>query len=127
MLMQMHAQPAAALPYHLAVLPCQIFGRQLWYHSRLQVAVHAIGDKANDEVLAAFARAAESLNSTGTKVCAGLRHRVEHAQHLSGPDAIGGFKQAGLTVVANPFHILTDKVPYACAAIHVPCPAMSVC
>ena len=42
------------------------------------------------------------------------QHRVEHAQHLSGLQAVQKFAQLGLTVVANPHHILTDKVRLAC-------------
>ena len=50
---------------------------------RVQMAVHAIGDRAVDEVLDMLADIA--ANNTGR--IAERRHRVEHAQHLSGPEA----------------------------------------
>ncbi len=47
------------------------------------MAVHAIGDRAVDEVLDLLRDVA--ANNTGRTV--ERRHRVEHAQHLSGPEA----------------------------------------
>ncbi len=46
------------------------------------MAVHAIGDRAVDEVLELLRDVA--ANNTGRVV--ERRHRVEHAQHLSGPE-----------------------------------------
>ena len=46
------------------------------------MAVHAIGDRAVDEVLELLRDVA--ANNTGR--VAERRHRVEHAQHLSGPE-----------------------------------------
>ena len=48
----------------------------------VQMAIHAIGDRAVDEVLALLRDVA--ANNTGR--LAERRHRVEHAQHLAGPE-----------------------------------------
>ena len=87
-----------------------------------QVAVHAIGDKANDEVVAAFSRAAmRKVKHLDEETCQAPQHRVEHAQHLSGQAAVEAFGTAGLSVVANPLHIVIDKV----CPLPMPGPAMS--
>jgi predicted amidohydrolase YtcJ len=67
----------------------------------LHVAVHAIGDRANDWLLDAYA---EAIRRNGRR---DRRFRVEHAQHLT-PEAIGRF--AALDVVASmqPYHIIDD-------------------
>ncbi|MGJ3509108.1 amidohydrolase [Enemella sp. A6] len=66
----------------------------------LGVAAHAIGDRANQRLLDAYAAAAERRP-------AGLRHRVEHAQHLR-PDDVARF--AALEVIASvqPTHAISD-------------------
>ncbi|MFL5450715.1 MAG: amidohydrolase [Myxococcales bacterium] len=67
----------------------------------LQVAVHAIGDAANREVLDAFEKAARA---TGRR---GARHRVEHAQVLS-PADIGRFTKLGVIASMQPTHATSD-------------------
>ncbi|MGQ0543397.1 MAG: amidohydrolase [Blastocatellia bacterium] len=67
----------------------------------LQIAIHAIGDRANAAVLDAFAKA-EQTNGSRDR-----RFRIEHAQHLRQED----IKRFGaLKVVASmqPFHIIDD-------------------
>ena len=67
----------------------------------LQINIHAIGDRANDEILDIFERTA-AANGPRDR-----RFRIEHAQHLRQED-IRRF--AGLKVVASmqPFHIIDD-------------------
>ncbi len=64
----------------------------------LQIAIHAIGDRANDEVLKIF----EAIPSERER-----RFRIEHAQHLN-PDLIKRF--AGDRVIASmqPYHAIDD-------------------
>jgi len=67
----------------------------------LQVAVHAIGDAANREVLDAIERAAAA---TGRR---GARHRVEHAQVLDAAD-IPRFARLGAIASMQPTHATSD-------------------
>jgi predicted amidohydrolase YtcJ len=70
-----------------------------------QVAVHAIGDRANTLVIDTLARVQEE---TGTKA---LRHRVEHAQLLR-PEDIGKLGASGLVASYQPTHCTSD-MPWA--------------
>ncbi len=77
----------------------------------LQIALHAIGDKANDEVAALYwsllpVTGGNTTNSTSS--AAVRRHRVEHAQHLSGPHAVEALRAAGVVAVTNPLHLMSD-------------------
>lgn len=67
----------------------------------LQVASHAIGDRANDWILRTYEEA-QSANGRHNQ-----RFRVEHAQHLT-PAAIARF--ASLQVIASmqPYHLIDD-------------------
>jgi len=67
----------------------------------LQVAVHAIGDRANDDVLDAFAEA-EQANGPRDR-----RFRIEHAQHLR-PASIPRFVRHGVIASMQPFHAIDD-------------------
>jgi hypothetical protein len=67
----------------------------------LHVAVHAIGDRANDWLLDVFAQAIE-LNGPRDR-----RFRVEHAQHLS-QAAIPRFAQLGVLPSMQPYHAVDD-------------------
>lgn len=64
-------------------------------------AVHAIGDAANRDVLAAFAAVAESSRGQG------LRHRIEHAQHLR-PESVAEFARLGIAASMQPVHLAGD-------------------
>ena len=69
--------------------------------ARLSVAVHAIGDHANAELLDMFAEAGRKNGARDR------RFRIEHAQHLRADD----FKRfKGLDVIASmqPYHIIDD-------------------
>lgn len=63
----------------------------------LQLAIHGIGDRANDELLALFA----DLNLKGH------RARIEHAQHLS-PAALAKFNELGVVASMQPYHAIDD-------------------
>jgi predicted amidohydrolase YtcJ len=67
----------------------------------LQVAVHAIGDAANREVLDAIERA---QRATGRR---GARHRIEHAQVLNAAD-IPRFARLGVIASMQPTHATSD-------------------
>lgn len=66
-----------------------------------QLAVHAIGDAANAEVLDAYA---EILPAYGM----GLRNRIEHAQVLDRAD-IPRFRTLGVTASMQPIHATSDR------------------
>lgn len=70
----------------------------------LQVAIHAIGDQANDDILAMF----QSARANNSHLAAPRRHRIEHAQHLSGADAVAALSQQQTVAVVNPLHLLSD-------------------
>ncbi len=67
----------------------------------LQVAVHAIGDRANDWLLRAFADA-DARNGARDR-----RFRIEHAQHLT-PDAIAAFARQHVIPSMQPYHAIDD-------------------
>ena len=77
----------------------------------MQIATHAIGDRANDEIAALYRslRVITASNSTnGTISGAVRRHRVEHSQHVSGPDTLEVLREAGVVAVTNPLHLMSD-------------------
>lgn len=66
----------------------------------LQVMVHAIGDRANHEVLSLFEKAAaDSIRDR--------RFRIEHAQHLRRQD-VARFARNGVIASMQPFHAADD-------------------
>ena len=67
----------------------------------LQITIHAIGDKANDEALDIFATAA-AKNGTRDR-----RFRIEHAQHLSAA-AIPRFARQQVIASMQPYHAIDD-------------------
>lgn len=67
----------------------------------LQVAVHAIGDRANDYMLDVYQTA---VRQNGTR---DRRFRVEHAQHLTS-DAILTFAQQEVIPSMQPYHAIDD-------------------
>lgn len=69
--------------------------------SGLQVAIHAIGDRANDLILDMY----ESVASKNGK--RDRRFRVEHAQHLA-PGTADRFGRQGVVVSVQPDHLLDD-------------------
>ncbi len=67
----------------------------------LQVAIHAIGDRANDMLLGFFEEAA-THNGPRDR-----RFRIEHAQHLRQQD-IARFGRAGVVASMQPYHVIDD-------------------
>ena len=70
---------------------------------KFQLCVHAIGDRANREVLDLFERMFAKHNVSGTD----LRWRIEHAQHLD-PADIPRFKQLGVIASMQANHATSD-------------------
>ncbi len=67
----------------------------------LQVVIHAIGDRANDWLLDAYA---EAVATNGPR---GRRFRIEHAQHLTRA-AIDRIAEAGVVPAMQPYHAIDD-------------------
>ncbi len=67
----------------------------------LQVAIHAIGDKANSQILDMYERA-ERENGPRDR-----RFRIEHAQHLRAED-IPRFGRLGVIASMQPIHLADD-------------------
>ena len=68
---------------------------------KLHVAVHAIGDRANDWLLGVYSEA-EALNGPRDR-----RFRIEHAQHLT-RKAISQFAELGVIPSMQPYHAIDD-------------------
>jgi predicted amidohydrolase YtcJ len=88
--------------------------------SGFQLAVHAIGDRANREVLDAFeaAGAGQKADQNADKNAgkpADLRFRVEHAQVLA-PEDIPRFAKLGVIASMQPTHATSD-MPWAEARV----------
>ena len=66
--------------------------------SNLQVAIHAIGDRANAEVLSIFESRPDFKNR---------RFRIEHAQHLS-PELVKRFAADRVVASMQPYHAIDD-------------------
>ena len=67
----------------------------------LSVAVHAIGDRGNSELLDLFA---EVVRKNGPR---DRRFRIEHAQHLR-PQDFQRFKELGVIASLQPYHLIDD-------------------
>ena len=78
---------------------------QLAVQHGYQMAVHAIGDRANREVLDAYEAVFKASGANG----ADLRWRIEHAQHLSPPD-IPRFGRLGVIASMQSVHATSDAV-----------------
>jgi predicted amidohydrolase YtcJ len=80
----------------------------------LQVAVHAIGDRAVDEVLEVFEQLEECREGEldlqqqqQQRKC--MQHRVEHVQHISSSVTAAKLAVLGLHAVPNPQHLISDR------------------
>jgi predicted amidohydrolase YtcJ len=78
---------------------------QLAIDHDVQLCIHAIGDRANREVLNIFETTFTKNNKNGKD----LRWRVEHAQHLSAAD-IPRFGQLGVIASMQAIHCTSDAV-----------------
>lgn len=67
----------------------------------LQIAAHAIGDRANAWILEAFAKARAANGGRDA------RHRVEHAQVVRG-EAVARFRELGVIASVQPSHCIDD-------------------
>ncbi|MBM3879748.1 MAG: amidohydrolase [Verrucomicrobia bacterium] len=67
----------------------------------LQVVIHAIGDRANHEVLSLFEEVARTAGARDR------RFRIEHAQHLRRED-LARFGAAGVIASMQPYHCADD-------------------
>jgi predicted amidohydrolase YtcJ len=67
----------------------------------IAVATHAIGDRANRLVLAAYAEVLDVSRQHG------LRHRIEHAQHIA-HDSLPEFARLGVIPSLQPTHCTSD-------------------
>ena len=67
----------------------------------LSVAIHAIGDRANREILNVYAEAKKRLPNTG------LRNRIEHVQLLA-PEDLGRLAELGVIASMQPIHATSD-------------------
>jgi predicted amidohydrolase YtcJ len=68
----------------------------------IALGIHAIGDKANRQVLNAFEKSMQFLNVPKA------RSRIEHAQLLH-PDDIARFQKIGILASMQPFHAISDR------------------
>ena len=67
----------------------------------LQLAIHAIGDRANNTVLNLFERLERECGARGRRL------RIEHAQHLT-PADIPRFARQRVIASVQPYHLLED-------------------
>jgi predicted amidohydrolase YtcJ len=67
----------------------------------LSVAVHAIGDRGNAEMLDIFAATAKQNGARDR------RFRIEHAQHLR-PEDFGRFRDLDVIASMQPYHLIDD-------------------
>ncbi len=89
---------------------------ELFEHGRLAaqnglpLAVHAIGDRANHEVLEAFGHLRHYEQEKQITGLGGrLRHRIEHVQLLH-PDDAGKLAELGVTASMQPIHATSDML-----------------
>ena len=74
------------------------------YQNGFQVGIHAIGDRANREVLDIFDALFDGRDR-------GVRYRIEHAQHID-PADIPRFGQLGVIASMQGIHMSSDR-PWA--------------
>jgi predicted amidohydrolase YtcJ len=72
-----------------------------------QIGFHAIGDRAAQMALDAFAAAEDDLHKRGDKDPAALRFRIEHDQVIT-PTQFAEYKRLGVIASMQPNHLLTD-------------------
>jgi predicted amidohydrolase YtcJ len=95
--------PRSAGLLHEQMFPDGVMEQRILAADRagLQVAVHAIGDRANAIILDIFEKAARENGPRDR------RWRVEHAQHLR-PSDIPRFGSLGVIASVQPFHAVDD-------------------
>ena len=70
----------------------------------LQIAIHAIGDRANHEILTMYE---EISRRNGPGPARGRRWRIEHVQHLLASD-YDAFARLGVIASMQPYHAIDD-------------------
>lgn len=80
----------------------------------LSVAIHAIGDRANREVLNIFERLAQDKRASVT-VPPAAPHRIEHVQMIQAND-VGRLARLGVVASVQPIHA-TDDIPMVEASV----------
>jgi predicted amidohydrolase YtcJ len=83
-------------------------GRNAVSHG-IGLAVHAIGDRANREVLNAYAQLREYEGSIQFPSKNWLRHRIEHVQVIH-PDDIHRFSELNIIASMQPIHATSDML-----------------
>lgn len=76
---------------------------EIAFENGFQICTHAIGDKANREVLNLYEEFIIKHNAND------LRWRIEHAQHLDESD-IPRFKELGVIAAMQPIHCTSDAI-----------------
>ena len=82
---------------------------QLAVKNGISMAVHAIGDRANHEVLKAYAQLRELEGSLQLHSKAQLRHRIEHVQILH-PDDVRHLSVLNIIASMQPIHATSDML-----------------
>ncbi|HXT69056.1 MAG TPA: amidohydrolase [Vicinamibacterales bacterium] len=97
--------PAGTSRTGLATTPVETMRQraQIAIDTGYQMCIHAIGDRANREVLNVYEEAFKKNNKNGKD----LRWRVEHAQHINGAD-IPRFGQLGVIAAMQGIHCTSD-------------------
>lgn len=100
-------EPYADLPQSegLVVTPLETIERaaEICFEHDLQLCVHAIGDRANREILNLYEPFVQRAKAEGRD----LRWRIEHAQHLH-PDDLPRFSELGVIASMQAIHATSD-------------------
>lgn len=73
----------------------------------LQLAIHAIGDKAIRTILDIYAQIVKENGAAAPNGRSERRWRIEHAQHMH-PDDFENFAQLGVVASMQPYHAIDD-------------------
>ncbi len=82
---------------------------QLAVRNGISLAIHAIGDRANHEVLNAYEQLRNLERSIQPLSKVQLRHRIEHVQVLH-PDDVGRLSKLNVIASMQPIHATSDMV-----------------
>jgi predicted amidohydrolase YtcJ len=82
---------------------------QIAVRNGISMAVHAIGDRANHEVLNAYAQLRDFEKTKQFSSTTQLRHRIEHVQVLH-PDDIQRLSHMNIIASMQPIHATSDMV-----------------
>ena len=82
---------------------------QIAARNGISLAIHAIGDRANHEVLEAFTQLREFEHTLPERSKTSLRHRIEHVQVIQ-PEDITRFERLGIIASMQPIHATSDML-----------------